>query len=111
VTAIDIDPVAVALAAENVEINEVLDQVTVVEAQPRAFRGWSFDFVVANLTAETIIDIADDLASCLAPGGVLAVSGVLTGYSPDVESALVSEGLKVIETRARSEWVALIAKR
>lgn len=111
VLAIDVDPVAVGVARENVEINQVTDQVDVAERPLRDCQPQAFDLVVANLTAEVIIDIAHDLVACAAHGGLIVASGVLSEYSKDVESALVSEGLDVIAGLARGEWAAMIAKR
>ncbi|HYV06577.1 MAG TPA: 50S ribosomal protein L11 methyltransferase, partial [Blastocatellia bacterium] len=62
ITAIDIDPQAVVIARENASINNASNSVEIVEGGPRGFVGGAFDVVEANLTAEVIISLIDDLA-------------------------------------------------
>ena len=111
ITAIDIDPQAVVVARENVEINGVTGSIEIVEGQPSDYVGRGFDVVVANLTAEVIISLMDDLAGCLSQPGVMILSGILTTLRADVERAIVESGLTVIDRREAGEWAALVAQR
>ena len=108
--AIDVDPQAVEVARENTAINNVSDRIELHEGQPRNFAGQGFDVVVANLTAEVIIDLMSDLAACLAPKGLMILSGILSELAEDVECALVATGFEVTERREAGEWSALIAR-
>ena len=110
VTAIDIDPQAVGVARENVEINRATGSVEILEGQPRDYAGRAFDMVVANLTAEVIIGLASDLVGCLAPSGTMILSGILTALGQDVERAVADRGLVIIERREAGEWTALVAE-
>jgi ribosomal protein L11 methyltransferase len=109
--AIDVDPQAVEVARENTAINSVSDRIELYEGQPRNFAGQGFAVVVANLTAEVIIDLMSDLAACLAPEGLMILSGILSELADDVERALLASGFEVIERRDAGEWSALIARR
>jgi ribosomal protein L11 methyltransferase len=111
VVAIDIDPQAVDVARENTAINRVSDRIELHEGQPRDFAGEEFDVVVANLTAEVIIDLMSDLVACLAPGGLMILSGILSELAEDVERALLAYGFAVIERRVSGEWCAMVARR
>ena len=111
ITAIDIDPQAAEVARENVAINGAIDSVEILEGQPRDFAGGAFDMVVANLTAEVIIALVDDLVGCLAPSGMMILSGILTSLRSDVERAAGEAGLIIIERREAGEWSMLAAKR
>ncbi|HXG65691.1 MAG TPA: 50S ribosomal protein L11 methyltransferase [Blastocatellia bacterium] len=111
IIAIDIDPLAVEVARENVAINGVSDSITVSEGQPRDFTGRAFDMVVANLTAEVIIALMDDLAQCLAPAGKMILSGILVTLAAGVEQALRTAGLTVSERRDAGEWAAFVAEK
>jgi len=111
VTAIDIDPQAIEVARENIEINHAAEAIELAVAPPRDYAGRAFDAVVANLTAEVILDLFGDLIGCLAPSGVMILSGILTTLADDVERAVVAAGLVVIERRTMGEWSAIVAAR
>jgi ribosomal protein L11 methyltransferase len=111
VVAIDIDPQAVEVARENLALNGVSKEVDLLEGQPQNHIGRAFDVVVANLTAEVIIALMDDLAGCLAPAGLMILSGILSELAQDVERSLAAAGLTVNEQREAGEWSALIARR
>ncbi|HSE97464.1 MAG TPA: 50S ribosomal protein L11 methyltransferase [Blastocatellia bacterium] len=111
ITAIDIDPQAVEVARENVEINRVQHQVRVMEGQPRDFIGERFDVVVANLTADVIVDLANDLAGCLGMSGLAIFSGILIPHLPGVEKRVTEAELNIIERGAAGEWASLVVRR
>lgn len=111
VTAIDIDPQAIEVARENIEINHAAEAIELAVAPPRDYVGRAFDAVVANLTAEVILDLFSDLIGCLAPSGVMILSGILTVLADDVERAAVAAGLIVVERRAMGEWSVMVAAR
>jgi ribosomal protein L11 methyltransferase len=111
IIAIDVDPKAIDVARENAEINGVSSSIEIVEGQPRDFAGSRFDVVVANLTAEVIISLVDDLAGCLAASGILILSGILSTLEADVENAAAAAGLTIIERSQLGEWSVLIALR
>ena len=111
ITAIDIDPQAVEVARENVEINRAQDSIRVIEGGPRDLSGDRFDVVVANLTAEVIISLMDQIFSRIAGAGIVIFSGILVHLLPDVEQVAVESDLKIIERRTAGEWAALVARR
>lgn len=111
ITAIDVDPQAVEVARENTEINDASNSVEVVEGGPRGFVGGAFDAVVANLTAEVIISLIDDLAGCVSGSGMVILSGILTTLEADVETAATRAGLTIVERRQLGEWSALVARK
>jgi ribosomal protein L11 methyltransferase len=111
VVAIDVDPQAVQVARENASINSVSESIEFKEARPGDLAGRRFDLVVANLTAEVIIETATGLAGCLSAPGVMILSGILTQFEGDVGRALSASGLSVSQRREAGEWCALIARR
>lgn len=111
VLAIDVDPQAVEVARDNVAINGVSDLIELSQLQPRDLAGHSFDVVVANLTAEVIVELTRDLANCLVGNGLLILSGILTEFEGDVERALAADVFSVIDRREAGEWCALVARR
>ncbi|MBI3652755.1 MAG: 50S ribosomal protein L11 methyltransferase [Acidobacteria bacterium] len=110
IVAIDIDPLAVAVASENCAINNVEQRIEVRQGQPSDFAGLQFDMVVANLTAEVIIALMDDLTRCVKPAGLMILSGILTTLRGDVERAIEAAGLTISERKAAGEWSMLVAR-
>ena len=79
---------------------------------------WSI--VVANILAETIVDMAPALTASLAAplrrqgtaaGGALIASGIIRERAAEVVGELRRQGLRVIEQREHGDWVALKAQR
>jgi ribosomal protein L11 methyltransferase len=106
----DTDPVAVRVARENAARNGV-ELELVLEPAP-AIPG-AFDLVVANILANTLVELAPALAARLAPGGVLLLSGLLAGQEGEVRSACEAQGLVPERARdaARGEWRLVALRR
>ncbi|HEY8477477.1 MAG TPA: 50S ribosomal protein L11 methyltransferase [Chloroflexota bacterium] len=110
VVAVDIDPVAVEVAEENVRRNRVDRTVAVRHGDPEAARpGGPFDLVVANLTATIIAQTSPALAALLAPEGRLIASGIVFEREDDARRALGRAGLAVVERHVEGDWVLLEA--
>ena len=109
VVAIDVDPQAVEVARENIAINSVSSSIELLEGQPRNLAGQQFNIVVANLTAELIVDLLPDLTSCLATQGLMILSGILSELAEQVERTLAASGLRVTERCEAGEWCTLVA--
>jgi ribosomal protein L11 methyltransferase len=110
VVAIDIDPQAVEVALENIEINGV-ENITTRAGQPADLRGEYFDLLVANLTAEVIVSLTGDMVRRLKPDAALIASGILKELISEVEKSFHTAGLQVVERREAGEWAAIVARR
>jgi ribosomal protein L11 methyltransferase len=111
IIAIDVDPVAVEVARENIAINRVTNQVSVLEEQSGNLGGQIFEVVVANLTAEVIVDLMGELANCVKPDGWMILSGILNELGDDVERSAAEAGLEITERQEAGEWTAVVARR
>ena len=69
VTACDIDPVAVQVAKANIAQNGVAERVRVVEGDWTSLPPGEADIVVANIVADVIIEMAEDLPRLVRAGG------------------------------------------
>ncbi len=76
IVAIDVDPEAVLATRANATTNGVAGRVAVSDDGIEEVDG-AFDAVVANIGLATLLDLRDDLAARVAPGGHLVLSGVL----------------------------------
>ncbi|WP_182087145.1 50S ribosomal protein L11 methyltransferase [Aureimonas sp. ME7] len=111
VLATDIDPVAVAVARENVRQNGVHRFVTTATATgfaSPAFHGATpFDLIVANILAGPLMRLAPEMARHLSRGGDVVLSGILDRQRDAVLSAYRIQGLFHRKTLRRGEWVTL----
>ena len=111
VLATDIDPVAVAVAADNVALNGVSAHVTTRTAggfdDPVFDLRGPFELIVANILAGPLIELAPQVRRHLAPGGALVLSGILERQHDAVVAAYEAEGLRRIDTLHREGWVAI----
>lgn len=111
VLALDKDPLAVEKAGENIRLNQLEGRIVVQEGDLLKGVGQTADVVVANILAEIIIHMVPDLPRVLVPGGIFVGSGIIGEKAEDVRKALVSCGLKVLETKHQEGWVAIAAKK
>ena len=106
VCAIDNDPVAVAVARENAAQNHVDVQIG---AGPLEAVSGRFDVVVANILANTLVELAPAIAARLEPAGTALVSGILTPQEREVREAYAAAGLRPSPAgdRRDGEWSLL----
>ena len=113
--AVDNDPLAVRVAAENVRRNGVAGRVTTLVAEgyadPAIRRAGPYDLIFANILADPLIAMAGDLKRHLAPGGVAVLSGLLDRQATAVLAAHRAHGLREIARVERQPWVALVLRR
>ncbi|MDO4483860.1 MAG: 50S ribosomal protein L11 methyltransferase [Clostridia bacterium] len=108
VLAIDIDPVAVRVAKENIERNGIADEVTAIEGNLLdASNDAMCDVCVANIIADVICFFAQPLKSHITPGGTFICSGIIKEREQDVVDALNAAEYDIQEIRHKGEWVAI----
>ncbi len=107
---VDNDPEAILVSNENAEKNALVDRVA-FSTTPIEEVEETFAFVVANILAGPLIDMAPTLAARLAPGGRLALSGILGTQAEDVAAAYVAAGLELEKIEPRAEWVRIDLRR
>lgn len=111
VKAVDLDPVAVRVARENVALNGLTDKVEVQHGNLADLLTEPADLVIANIIADVIIQLADDLGRILRPGGVCLASGIISERSKEVAEALTAKGLQIEQIDEENGWVLLRARR
>ncbi len=83
VDGVDVDPQAVETALANARANGVELRAALPEALPVA----RYDIVVSNILAQPLIVLAPLLAERTAPGGRLALAGILHSQGEEVAAA------------------------
>jgi len=110
VIAVDRDEVAVGVAKENVNINEVEDRVFVNLGDLLKDIDDKADVIVANIIADVIIRLIDDMDKYMNSGSVAILSGIIKDREEGVKRKLEDRNFEIIETMEMGEWVAIIAK-
>ncbi len=110
VSACDVDPIAVSAARVNFRANRVKP------ASVRRARGVPASFgraplVVANITADVLVELAPSLAAHVTNTGTLVTSGVTKRGRRSVLDAFAAEGLRPSAERRSGEWFAFAHRK
>ncbi len=108
---VDIDPPSVKIAQENAKNNNVPEFITSICGDgfkdARVQMEAPFNLIFANILADPLIEMAEDLLEVLAKNGITIISGFLTKQRPDVEKAYTNLGLKLVEEYKHNGWHTL----
>lgn len=107
ITAVDIDPEAVAVAADNLKLNNLSQQIRMAVGGPETLSG-RFDLILANLTANPLTGMAFAMKHLIKPGGTAVLSGLLRHQADDVLAVYQDQGFSLDERRNDEEWSALV---
>ena len=117
--ATDIDRVALDVARDNAAINSVrlghgagellLSEADGMDSPLLAARN-PFDFIIANILAGPLIELAPSFASALVPGGTVILAGLIDTQADAVARAYEGKGLGVRD-RGFGEWPVLVCER
>ena len=94
VIGVDIDPIAIKVAKENILINNVEDIFEIREGHLFDQIKEKGDIVVANIVTDVILDLIKDIRRNLNEQGILIASGIILDRLEDVKSALEEEKLR-----------------
>lgn len=111
VLAIDLDPVAVRVAAENVRRNGFAGTIRVREGDLLARVDEVADVVVANIIADVIIHLCGPVQKHILPGGTFICSGIAREKKAAVIEALEAARYTDLEVLDEGEWTAIACKR
>lgn len=104
-TGLDIDPLAIANARANRELNEAVG-LELLKGDLDKVKREKFDLVMANILAQPLIDMAPQLLAALKKDGALVLGGILDTQAQAVADAYGELGAP--EILAEDEWRALL---
>lgn len=107
VDACDTDPESVKNSLENATINS-LEFSKIWEGSCTNLEK-KYDVVVANIVADVLIFLANDLKKALKDNGILILSGILDKYEDKVLKSYAD--CEIIEKIDQDEWVSFIVKK
>ncbi|GGD71621.1 50S ribosomal protein L11 methyltransferase [Paenibacillus nasutitermitis] len=125
VLALDLDPVAVSSAAENVKLNHLEPDIQVqlsdllgvlqggdsAGSSPAVNVSLPVDLVVANILAEIILLFVEDVYQALKPGGIYIASGIFKNKEDVVEAGLEQAGFIITDRQRDQDWIAFVARK
>lgn len=119
ITALETDPIACDVAAENFGLNKVEKNVRLIcgstEALPSAAGANTgsppYTTILSNLTAEDNVALMPEYTQLLSPGGVIIMSGILTEKAQRVLDAIDAQSLKLVHRFEDGMWTGLVATK
>ena len=110
VLGVDIDPMAVRVAQENVEKNGLSREIDIRQGDLVAgLDNVQCQFAVANILADVIALLAAPLKAHLTANATFVCSGILKEREQDVVDVLTRNGYQLFDRMQKGDWVALAA--
>lgn len=110
IRAVDLDAVATKVAKENIAINNETDAIEVAEGDLLTGFTGKADIVIANIIADVIKRLLEDITLRLKPNGILLASGIIKERAEEIETVAESKGLTVESVMEEGGWVAMIIR-
>jgi ribosomal protein L11 methyltransferase len=104
----DTDPAAVAVAERTCRLNGVEDRVRHVCGALADVHEAGFDLVLANLYADVLLAVADDLVRRARPGGLLLLSGIPWEDGYAVRQRYEALACRMLRSRSLEEYTTLL---
>lgn len=108
VLGVDIDPVAVRVAQQNVADNGFAKSIAVQTNDAPITR--HADILIANILFEPLSGLVDEFARLLVPGGRIALAGLLNNQS-EALLAVYRKAFRIEFTSQAGDWVLLSGSR
>ncbi|MGL6064657.1 MAG: 50S ribosomal protein L11 methyltransferase [Fusobacteriaceae bacterium] len=112
VVGIDIDELAVEVAQENMELNKIdKNQFEVLKGDLiSSLKDEKFDFVVANILADVILLLLQDISKVVKTGGKIILSGIVAEKEYEIVNEIEKIGYKILEIKEEKEWKAILVQ-
>lgn len=108
---VDIDELSVKIAQENADLNGVGEQIQLVWGDLTEKISGTYDVICANIVADVIIRLCENVTSFMHKDTVLIVSGIIEDRCQDVFGALERAGLTIVDQNQENDWVSVVVKR
>lgn len=111
VIAVDIDPLAVKIGKENGAINGFTEpQLTFLEGDLLDKVSGKFDVVIANIIADIIVPLCDNVKSFMAEGCIFITSGIINYREADIINAMEKNEIHSVCKKELNDWIAIVGK-
>lgn len=103
---VDIDEVAVKVSNENAALNNITDKTQFIKGDLAEKVNGKFNIVCANIVADVIIRLLENVDLFFEDNAVLICSGIINIRVEDVKAAFLKHGYKIIAERTKDNWYA-----
>lgn len=111
IQAVDYDDSVLKIVEENLEQNNVQDIISVAQSDLMQNVHGKAELVIANIIADIIIRLFDQLDEHLEKGGTLLTSGIIEDRIEDVLASAEAHGYGVVERLENKGWACITFKR
>ncbi len=108
---VDIDAQSVKVAKENAEINNVTDKTEYLVGDLADKIKGKFSVVCANIVADVIIKLLENVADFMEDDAVLITSGIIDIRKEDVVNGFKRVGFRIVEEHTKENWYAFVCKK
>ncbi len=111
VLAVDIDPVAIKVANENISKNNCSDQIKTLEKDllTELNMSDSIDLIVANILPKPIIDLLPQAHHLLKKNGIFICSGIIKDAQTQIIEKLEEYSFGIQKIKELGEWIGIAA--
>ena len=110
VIAVDLDKLAVKVSKENVNLNEFSNTIDVRYGDLTDVIDEKADVIVANIIADIIAKLSENIADFIKDGGYFISSGIINDKKDFVISKLKENNFDIIEENNDGEWNCIVSK-
>ena len=108
VIGVDLDPIAVDSAKENISFNAI-SNIEILQGNLMDVVSGKANIIVANIIAEVIVILVEDVKKSILPQGYFISSGIIKDRRDMVVDKLTTEGFTIVEIIEDGEWVCIVA--
>ena len=105
----DIDPQAVEASTYNAELNKVSDKCKIILGDLNTDSIMA-DLVIANITADVLLRLKEQMNTSLKKGGAAVISGIINSRAGEIEGAY-RELFRIESKLCRGEWQAMLLRK
>ena len=111
IQAVDYDDSVLKIVQENIEQNHVEDKISVGQSDLMKNVQGKANLVIANIVADIIIRLFDQLDDHLEEDGTLLTSGIIEDRIDDVINAAAAHGYGVVKRNESKGWACITFKK
>lgn len=109
--AVDIDEWACESCRDSIALNHIEGQIDVRCGSMSAVAGEKFDFVLANINRNILVDMMPAFAEAIVSGGELLMSGFLTEDVAILRDTAAGYGFTVESVRESDGWAVVVCRK